>query len=157
MDQNEDIQQRIFGYAYNLLAHRRYATVEFKKKLNRKFPDHKKEIEEILERLKENHYLDDKEYAELFIESKLRRKPQSLKLMKWDLRKKGLDEETIEYSLQKETINEMEMAGLAAQKKLKSLAHLPAAKRKEKLYRFLLSRGFSSSIIFQVLKEYISQ
>ncbi len=157
MDNNEIIAKDIFVYAYKLLAHRPYATAEFQKKLNRKFPRQPKEIEEALERLKENHYLDDKEYAQLFIESRLRKKPQSIKLMKWDLRKKGLASDTIEQSLEKEAIDEVEMARLAAQKKLKGLMRFPALKQKEKLYRFLLGRGFSSSIIFQILNECISQ
>ena len=153
MDQDDKIQKAIFGYAYSLLARKRYTVAELQKKVTRKFPGQIKGIEETLQRLKKHHYLDDMEYAGLFIESKLKRHPQSIKLLKWNLRKKGLDSDTIERSLNEENINEAEMARLAAQKKQKSLARLPMAKQKEKLYRFLLSRGFSSSVIFQVANK----
>ncbi len=150
MANNDDIQAKIFGYAYSLLARKRYTAAEIDKKLESKFPQQTEAIEEIIRRLKENHYLDDTEYARLFIESRLRSHPQSIKLTRWDLRRKGLNAEVIEHAFGKEDVDELEMARQAAQKKQKSLKHLPEAKKKEKMYRFLLSRGFSPSIIFQI-------
>lgn len=152
MDDN-NIQKEIFAYAYSLLGRKRYTAVELQKKLNQKFPWQTKEIEEILQRLKKRNYLDDREYARLFIENRLKSRPQSTKLLKWNLRKKGLDSDIIERSFNEENINEMEMARLAAQKKQKNLMHLPISRQKEKLYRFLINRGFSPSIIFQAINK----
>jgi SOS response regulatory protein OraA/RecX len=42
---------------------------------------------------------------------------------------------------------------VAAQKKLTLLSRYDAAKQKEKIYSFLVSRGFNQGAIYKVLKE----
>jgi|WetSurMetagenome_2_1015567.scaffolds.fasta_scaffold101111_2 regulatory protein len=116
------------------------------------------EIETIIARLKEYRFLDDREYASLYIRDHLRRKPQGTMLLKMKLSARGLPKEIIAQALQAAEINETGLAGKIAAKKIKTLrkGSNPAQKQKEKLARFLISRGFGSRAVAETLRAFPS-
>ena len=52
-------------------------------------------IRDVLFFLKEQNYINDREFAQIWAESQISRKPMSRSLLKYQLRQKGIDEEII--------------------------------------------------------------
>jgi SOS response regulatory protein OraA/RecX len=113
----------------------------------------KEDIEAIIARLKVYKFLDDEEYATLYIRDHSQRKPQGLMMLKMNMMAKGLSKEIIARALESASYDEFNQARAAAIKKLQTLTRFPVRQRKEKLTRFLASRGFSSGAIAQALNS----
>jgi len=136
-----------------LLARRRYHSVELKKKLLQKGQSDK-DISEAVERAIELKFINDSEYIHLYIVDQLRQKPQGLRLLKQRLIQKGIAKNEIERELEKVKIDEFALAKEALVKKVKTIKITTPSQQKEKLFRFLASRGFSQAIISKTIKEY---
>jgi len=143
------------AYAVTLLAKRRYSVAEITKKLSSKKIWSKEEIQEVIDKLLNLKYLNDAEYVSLYIDDQLRRKPQGIKIVKMNLKNKGLDSALVnKIILEKEgseLLDEVANIRKLIEKKESKLSKFPTEKRKEKLYRFLISRGFSPSKISELL------
>jgi regulatory protein len=161
-------QSGLMQYALWLLGRRRYTYAELKKKLVTKSklapPDPGnqtsdnqtgEEIKKILNRLADYGYINDAQYAELYIQDQLKRKPQGIRLIKAKLGLKGVEKELICAAAQKFHTDENLCARRAAAGKIKSLKKLPLIKQKEKLARFLASRGFGTGTIITILDSLI--
>lgn len=129
-------------------------------------------IERVIQKLLNLKYLNDAAFAKNFIDAEIRRKPQSLRIIKQKLLHKGIKSDLVEDAIcarrgsgNDETGDnevesgdlELDMARAAAIKKIKTLRAQTPLKQKEKLYRFLAARGFTSSTIFKVLREALEQ
>jgi regulatory protein len=159
MDTNNS-NQALMRYSLDLLARRRYTINDMRKKLSarsEKYNYPAVDIEKLIERLKELKYLNDAEYAILFVEDQLRRAPQGILMLRKRLKSKGIPAEEIENALQKTEVNESELAQKALRKKQRTLASQDQRKLKEKLYRFLMSRGFSPANSIKALEENAGQ
>lgn len=143
--------KKIFNYACAILARRRNSISEFRSKLGKKFPDQLEETVEIIELFIDRKYLDDKQYATSFIQEQLRRKPQGLRLIMHKLRQKGISETTLSSTFREQLIDEDELVQQAVAKKIKTLSGASLAVQKQKIYRFLASRGFNQENIFKAL------
>lgn len=102
---------------------------------------------EIIEKLTELGYINDRNFAERFVDYQKRRKPVGRRYLENELYKKGISRKIIQKTMKK-SLNEeeeVEAAVSAARKKHSSLAKKknPAAA----LYSFLAQRGFDSDII----------
>jgi regulatory protein len=94
--------------------------------------------------LKEYNFLDDLKYAEMYIKDK--QKSSGKNKLKYDLTKKGIEEEVVQEITSKiDTTAEGDTAELIAGKKYQSIIKRETDKRKiyEKLLRFLVGKGFS--------------
>lgn len=140
------------GYVFSLLARRSYHSAELHKKLQQKGIGTPEEQEEIIQLCKDRGYINDEEYLKYYVQNQLERKPQSLRLLQQKLHRKGISADLT--SLLNESVDEFALAQQAAQKKATTLSHrLTKSEKQQKLYRFLVSRGFSSHIAFRVVKE----
>lgn len=110
-------------------------------------------IEEIIEYLTENNYINDKLYVEKYIQNTIRLKTSSVYEMKIDLLRRGIDEDYIEEYLDK-NITELE--------EYEKESAIKLAKKKmdnseiEKIKKYLLSKGYkydSISLAIDNLKE----
>lgn len=115
-------------------------------------------MKNIMDRLKKAGYLNDTEYAELFIRDVMQYRPHGSMWITMQLTKKGVDRNLIASVFEKireeaSTDTEHEAARAAAEKKLKTLERFDPKKRYEKIFRFLCGRGFSASMVFRVLDE----
>lgn len=111
-------------------------------------------IEKSIEFLKEYNFLNDDTYAKAFISDKLSSKGRQK--IKYDLIKKGIDNAIIEEQLS--NINEdseRETAFNLAQKKLRVIRKSESDEYKisGKLYRFLISKGYSYDITKSVVRK----
>ncbi len=139
-------------YALDILSRRRYSIVELRKKLALKGGT-EEEMDKVVTRLIELKYLDDDEFAYLFLENELRRSPQGLMAIKKKLKAKGISSSIIEKALSRNEIDELAVARTAMQKKLRNIHALTPQKLQQKIFRFLVSRGFSSGIALKAIKS----
>lgn len=113
-----------------------------------------KTIERTLEFLMEYNLINDEKYSEAFIKDKI--KNQGRKKIKYNLLRKGINEDTIEEKLL-EINDEAEEAACRklAEKKIKSLikGESDNFKISSKLIRFLLSKGYEYEMSLKITKE----
>ncbi len=101
------------------------------------------------------NYIDDERTARVYI-GQLVRRGFGFRRIAIELKKKGLQGKRIEDILEQQQveIDEREIARRVLQKKIKSVEReADRKKRRDKLYRFLDYRGFSRSIISELLRE----
>lgn len=152
-DSDSRPDKKIFAYACAILARRRYSVSEFRRKLDKKFPDRPEATTEITELFLAKKYLDDNEYTKLYVREQLQRKPQGLRLIKQKLRQQGINETTLSGFFQEQLIDEDELIRQAVAKKTRTLKAATPYQKKQKLFRFLVSRGFANDAIMKALRD----
>ncbi|UCB57680.1 MAG: regulatory protein RecX [Candidatus Omnitrophota bacterium] len=141
-------------YAYRLLSYRQRSTEEVSRRLKKKgFTA--AIIAKTIKYLSELNYLNDDDFARVWIRSKIESAPVGWLLLRYQLREKGLKEETIEKALSafSERYDESDAA-----RKLAILLHarykeLDARRARKRLYDYLRRRGFSQEAISQALEK----
>lgn len=146
--------KKIFNYACWLLARRRYTVSEFRSKLEKKFPEQPEATTEIMDIFQDKKYLDDSEYTTLYIREQLNRKPQGLRMIKQKLRQKGINEATLSSAFQEQIFDEDQLIQQALDKKSATLKNATPQEAKQKLFRFLVSRGFNYENIMKALRSF---
>lgn len=151
----KDSVNKGFAYACDYLLNK--TTNEVKNKLKEKgYED--KYIEIIIEKLKYYDYLNDKRYIEYYIKERAIPNNWGTQKIKNNLYKKGLDMKLIN-----EVINEIEelndnkeRINALINKKLKTLYNeTDDRKKKEKISRFLISRGYNWNEFSDILNSKI--
>jgi regulatory protein len=143
--------------AYRLLTNRPHSTLELKQKLfQRKFPSAL--IEEVIEKCRKREYLDDREFAEAFVKSRIASKPRGRKLLLAELSKKGvsrrLADEVVEKALAE--TDESELALKLLYKKSSRFDPQKAVDLNDKIYNFLSYRGFTYDAIKTALDRFVT-
>jgi len=116
-------------------------------------------IPEIISYLKENNYLNDENFAKIFIDEKKNRKMQGVNKLKNQLRSKGVSSEVIENLVEEDFETEFENASILAKKKLHQLENKNLHKREliQKLSSYLAGKGFSFDTIRKVVNKTIGE
>ncbi len=145
------IKQSSFRY----LSGRNHSKYELQRKLLKK--NYKRTlIESVLHDLERQQLINDVEFANLYFSSQLRKKWGLLKI-KADLFKKGVNREIIEETIRRHEDDNvfLESAKAVATKKYSLLLkrNLNNNKINQKIYQFLMSRGFTSNIIIETIKH----
>lgn len=109
-------------------------------------------IEEAVSYVKSYHYIDDLRYARNYI--RYHQEKKSLQRLKMDLMRKGVSKEVIEAAIEEEYLfdEKRKIRELLEKKHYSNGTMDENAKRK--LYQFLLRRGFKSSDVLSVMREY---
>jgi regulatory protein len=97
-------------------------------------------VEEVVQKLKEFKYINDYEYAKLFVKSRLDNKPRSKFVLKGELFSKGIDKETAENVLEELFPDSIEVLTNLYQKKF---GDAPITFDDKKKISFLQRKGFS--------------
>lgn len=109
-----------------------------------------KEIEPVIQWLKELGYLDDKKTAASWVDYRNRYRPTGIYGLKYELRKKGVASDIID-----DVVNSSEqdhkLALKLASDRLKTLNRLPVKKQYQRIGGLLSRRGFSWDVIRSVL------
>ena len=146
--------KRANDYAFKLLSYRPRSINEIRNRLKKK--DYSsKVILEVIKNLKRLKFLNDKEFAKMWMENRIRTRPMGRYRLKQELIQKGIDKNLVEKTLSNyREEEEIELARELTQRKLRrsycSLNRLTAQRR---LYGFLQRRGFSYDTIQEVMKE----
>jgi regulatory protein len=156
--QAADTQEKALQRALNLIAYRPRSVREVKQRLQKAGVDDK-QIEAIVGRLHEAGLLDDAAFSNQWLDSRLRANPRSQRMIRWELRQKGVSADQIDKAIAEANVSDEEVAVLAARKKLPRFAKLEPRERKRKLMDFLARNGFDyetiSSVVNKVLDEEI--
>ena len=105
-------------------------------------------IGKILERLRGRGYVDDAAFAEFWVENRNRFRPRGRAALRYELRQKGVEGETIDAALGEQ--DEEAAAWAALTPKLDRWAGLDQAEFEQKAMGFLARRGFGYSVCREV-------
>jgi regulatory protein len=137
--------------ALNYLSYQPRTVFEIKKHLEKKGFDH--EIKhEVIEFLLERKYLNDRDFVELFVRSKVKYKARSKFAFKYQLKQKGVNSQTIDDVL--EEYDDHELALKSVESKIKLWKTFEYEKFKKKAMNYLRYRGFSYEICVSTLNHY---
>ncbi|HIE25282.1 MAG TPA: hypothetical protein EYP74_04700 [Anaerolineales bacterium] len=139
--------------AINFLSYRARSSAEIRENL-RGHEISEPCIEPTIERLEKQGFLNDKDFAETWVENRNTFRPRGKRALTYELRQKGIAHQVIESTLE-EMVNEEELVYLAGRKKAKQLAkrNLEWQDFRKKLVGFLARRGFNYSVISPVLSK----
>ena len=138
----------IYNKALDLVSRREHSRHELMQKLNKRFPETLPIIEEALDKLVLNNILNDKRFAEMYLNSRAR-KGFGPKKIEMELYSKKVDSMLIGNAIEAYE-SWIENAENELQKKFKGIQ--PADyKSKMKQKQFLFNRGFSAQIIERIL------
>jgi regulatory protein len=113
-----------------------------------------KDIHWVIDRLKEDKFIDDSRFTQFFVRDKLKLNKWGRIKISFALRNKKIPSEISEISIQ--SIDNEEYKEILTEemtKKNRSLTESNMYKRKAKLYQFAAQRGFESELIYQVINE----
>jgi regulatory protein len=147
----EDDQELATQKALHFLSIRPRSRAEVRNNLVKRGMDHAL-VETTLSHLEEIGMLDDEAFARLWVENRNTFRPRSKAFLRLELRRKGLEDVTIQAVLE-EGIDEQALALQAAKKQARRYAHLDWQSFRLKMVGFLGRRGFSYEIIAPVVSE----
>lgn len=117
-------------------------------------------IDQVIQKLKEYNFINDLEFARKWIESRMKFRPRSLRLIKLELKKKGISDETIQTIIHDSKFiihSDLEQARKLVKKRLSRYKGLDRQKTYEKLGRFLASKGFDWNTIKDSIDEVLKK
>lgn len=136
--------------AQDILSRRDHSEAEVRDKLRRKkFTD--SQIAEVLERLKEQRLIDDARFATIYIENTLRFKAVGPRWLKYKLAQKRVASAIVIEALM--TLYPADQEALVMQQAVTSWQRQHPQFDAVRLTRFLLSRGFSPSLVSQTVSQ----
>jgi len=144
------------GVALNALSSRAKSRRELEKQLARRGVA--EEITKlVLDRLAVVGLVDDREFARVWSQSRVRTKGLSRRVLAQELRAKGIDQAITEEVLAGiSPEGEYEAALAVAMKKARSVTNLPRDVATRRIFDLLARKGFSSSISAQIIKDVLS-
>lgn len=149
---------KFYDKALRFLSYRPRSEKEVRDKLLKiKVPEEL--IDKIIKKLKDYKFLDDLEFAKMFARERSFLKHKPARVIKFELKQKGIAQDLIEEVLasSKEEEKDLEKAKEIIQKKIVRYKDLDSFKIKEKLSRFLASRGFDYDTIKKAIDEILTE
>ncbi len=149
----EEIEKGIH-YSLRLLTVRPRSEKEIEERLKRKgFSS--QVIPKIIDKLKEWDYLDDEKFAQAWIEERILHHPKGRIALSRELREKGISSQIIDKLLNHYLPHdkEKEIAKKLLIKKLAKEKYTPIEKKKRRVFEYLARRGFSFSLIQEILNK----
>jgi regulatory protein len=163
---DSDLYEKLLSAAFRFVSYRPRSRHEISGYLSRYLKRHKKEdpdlLEKILLRLTDLGYVDDVKFTVWLISSRRSNKPKGMRVIKNELKAKGVERQTVEEisgninryrqdNAAGET--EYEIALKAVTPKLRIWRKFPVLDRKKKIYGFLMRRGFDNDTAVSVIDE----
>lgn len=150
----EDPQYRaLMDYALRALARRSHSTHELKQKLQKR-PAYGEPLgQRVLDRLLELGLLNDEDLIRRRVEEGAQLRLEGPLKVASRLFKKGIPLKKTKEAWEALKVPEKELAQAALKRAEKRFHRLPKEKRYRRQVQFLASRGFSSGIIYEVVKE----
>ncbi|MBI5079705.1 MAG: RecX family transcriptional regulator [Chloroflexi bacterium] len=145
-----DDSEMAFEKAVKFISYRPRSEKEVRQNLK------KKEIEaglidEAVQRLKRVGLLNDEQFAQMWVESRSHSKPKGRRVLKIELRQKGLSREAVDAAVA--GTNDEEVARRLAASRAPRLKKLPKIEFRRKLGSYLARRGINYEIILEVVER----
>lgn len=144
--------QQAMDSALNFLSYRPRSESEVRRNLLRKKTPPSL-VDQVLERLKSSGLVDDTAFARYWAENRETFSPRGQRLIKAELRQKGVGQETIQETIDAGEMDEEGGAYRVAQKKARSLRGLDRQVFWQRLSGHLARRGFD----YEVIREVVSR
>lgn len=170
----DDLFDKLFNSSLHFLSYRPRSEFEVRKALIQKrsrrtefgvvtqeIPDDL--IEKVINQLKEHKFLNDEEFVEWWIDQRTRVKPKGIRVIKIELKKKGIPNDLIEAvfdnkaKLQIDPQAQLKLASKLVQKRLPRVKGFPKQEQYRKLGQYLGSRGFDFDTIRQAIDEVLKK
>ena len=146
---------KAYNSAVRLLGRREHSVAELRRKLRQKHGELGRDaIESLLESLQQDRLLSDQRFTEVLVRARIA-KGYGPTYIKQELASKGIDSELAECALE-EAVDQAGLDWLQAARQLVERRHPHAgedAAAWQKAARFLMRRGFSSSVAMKALGE----
>jgi regulatory protein len=147
---NDDRRRKAYQQAIRFLAIRNRSRMEMQRYLEKK--DHGTELIQLtIERLVQENYINDLDFACQWIENRERSNPRGMYALRHELRQKGVEEPVIDEALM--DVDEVASAWKAVQKRLYRWQGLDKINFQKKAGGFLNRRGFPSGVIHDTLEQ----
>ncbi|PTX58663.1 regulatory protein [Melghirimyces profundicolus] len=112
-------------------------------------------VNAVVDEMKDQRYLDDRRFAEAWVEERRRRKGFGVLMLKRELEQKGISSPLAEEVLSRlEQEEERELAREVAEKRYRRLAGEPWPKVERRLGQYLLRRGFPPPLVYGLLRDF---
>lgn len=141
--QAEDAKERALQQALLFLSYRARSEAEIRQNL-RKHEIPEAVIDYTLERLRQEGFANDGQFAKAWVENRSTFRPRSRRMLTMELRQKGLGEEAVHTAVAE--VNDEPLAYAAALKRAARYQDLPWQDFRKKLSDFLARRGFPYSV-----------
>lgn len=149
--QKEDAVEEAYQRSLKLLNFRARSEHEIRTRLL-KYGCDEEVIGQVIVRLTEKGYVNDRRFAEDWVENRTTFRPRGRKLLRIELQQKNLDKDQIE-SAMNDLPDEEEIAREAARKYSARLQGLDEQTFKKRLYGFLIRRGFQYEDFKVIMEE----
>ena len=149
-------RQLAFDRAVRFLSYRPRSVQEVRRYLLDKGVD-EFEAGEIIQRLMDLGYLDDREFARWWVENRSEFSPRGSYALRRELRRKGVEDEVIAAALDQCAPDAGEKIEAVARKRARRLRGEDALAFRRKLGAFLLRRGFSYESVAPVVEQLWSE
>lgn len=146
----EIIKKAEFQKTYDKLV--RFATLRprSEKEVNdwlKKYKVHKSIHKGLFIRLKRLDLLDDKKFAQWWVEQRITFRPRGKRALSFELRQKGIDRDLINQILSEAEIDEQKIARQLLEKKKYKWERLGKLEARKKMSEFLARKGFNWTVI----------
>lgn len=152
----EDLLAQVRRYCFLLLKFRMRSEAELRQRLKQKkfTPEI---IEEAVDFLKDREFINDRVFAKAWVDWRVKR-PYGLRRIAQELKVKGIAEEIISSCIEEKAqgYNEEEIVSSLIAKRKKAAKGVEAQKFKQRIWQYLLRRGFSPEIIMEKLDKIIA-
>ncbi|HVO70838.1 MAG TPA: RecX family transcriptional regulator [Aggregatilineaceae bacterium] len=148
-----DDLSRALDQAVRLLARRPYSSAEILRHLGSKQVA-EPVIEEVLAKLEQLGYVDDRAFAQYWIENRDQFGPRGPRALRYELHQKGVSDAIIQAALDK--MDPHDSAYRAAQAQVRRLRGLSQQEFRNRLGSFLARRGFDYDIVREVTGQLIT-
>ncbi len=148
---NRDTDEVIYQKALNLISRRPRSEKEIRQKMAEKKYE-ATQVDRTIERLKSAGLIADEKFAEMWVENRSEFHPRSQRLIRYELKSKGIEDDTIENAL-KVSADEAELARRAAVQYERRLEAADWLTYRKRLSGFLARRGFSYGTVSSIVQE----
>lgn len=143
--------KKAFNDACRILSARPKTRMEMENKLKLKYDD--AVIDEVVKKLQEYDYLNDTEFVRLWVEERKRLKPAGKKKIANELRAKGIEKQVVDEAIEQLIPDDLDTAVDIIKKRISRAGGAPEDRKSiQKLYRYLLYRGFDYDTIHRALE-----
>lgn len=157
--ENSEVLDRYYNLSLRYLSYRPRSEKEIKDYLQEKQKRKKDLTEELISRiikkLKSYKFIDDRQFTKSWVEQRITYKNKPIRVIRFELKQKGISEELINEFLQDRDIKESDLksAKRLADKRKDFYRNLDEKKRDEKVMSYLLRKGFNYDIVKKAVKD----
>lgn len=144
------MNEKAYNYAIKYLKNIKTKKDVYDYLIRKGFSD--EETSEVCDYIEEVGLVDDDLYVKFFVEDSFRIKNKGARKIVYELKQRGIDDDKIEAAIEEASDMEYEALKEAYEKKLEATkSETDPYKRKNKIIRFLISRGFDYSDIKDIV------